>query len=54
MDVHRFELWFGRSREAKQLVDQGVDPVDFVPDQVGEGLSDPELGTALGRAGRRF
>ena len=22
MDVHRFELWFGRSREAKQLIDQ--------------------------------
>jgi hypothetical protein len=32
--VHRLEMRFGRPREAEQLVDQRIDPIDLVPDQV--------------------
>ena len=36
---------FGRPREAEQLIDQRVDPIDFVPDQVRKRF--PEIGILI-------
>ena len=40
VDVHRLEERLGRAGETQELIHQRIDPVDFVPDQVREGLAE--------------
>ena len=39
MHVHRLEQRFCRAGKAQELIDQGIDPIDLVSDQIGEGFT---------------